>query len=83
MSEPEDNGGRGETLPPGIEEPGSEEPEADALEQQLRPDSGESAEDEAQEPSQERAPGSTPDASDADVVEQERAVEFTEDDYRE
>lgn len=44
MSDPEpeeDNRGAEETLPRGINEPGSAEPEADTLEQQLPPESGE------------------------------------------
>lgn len=87
MSEPqppEDESG-GETLPPGMDEPGREEPEADALEQQLPPESGEDADPDAygREPLRGESPESALDARDADVIEQQRVVESDEDDYRE
>lgn len=79
---------REEALPHGIHEPSSEEPEADALEQQLSPESGE---DTGQDmPHQGRpleeetpeSPASPLGANDADLIEQERAVELNEEDYR-
>lgn len=88
MAEPqhEPGGGEGsdETLPPGIDEPGGEQPEADALEQQLLPDSGElsqQVESYQEEPLHESS-GSAFGADDADMIEQGR-IEPSEDDYRE
>lgn len=89
MSDPEpeeDNRGADETLPRGINEPGSAEPEADTLEQQLPPESGEDTgqgDSYPEEPVQGESPESALDARDADVIEQQRVVEPDEDDYRE
>lgn len=89
MSEPErdeTDGAAEDPLPSGIDEPGSDEPEADALEQQLPPESGAEGDQvdvHREGPMQGEFPGVTSGARDADVVEQERAVEPEEDDYRE
>lgn len=83
MSEPELEG-RGrheETLPPGVDEPGSEEPEADALEQQLLAESGEGSDPEGGESRPEPSPSG--EASDADLAEQARVVELDEEEYGE
>lgn len=87
VSRPERSGQDGdpeETLPPGVDEPDSEKPEADTLEQQLPPESGEtSPQDEPYQEEELRGepPKSESDANDADKVEQKRAVE-DDDEYR-
>lgn len=92
MSEPEpreSDDGREEALPRGVDEPGTADPEADTLEQQLLPESGEDTGQDVpheERPLQEEAqesPESPRGANDADLIEQERAVELDEDDYRE
>lgn len=65
-----------ETLPPGVEEPTSEQPEADVLEQQLLPESGEG-------PESEEPPTAPQAANEADVAEQEQDAELDADNYRE